>query len=76
MTVCEEYINELMHDMPNLLTPKDLISCGIYKSHQAAYIARKNGTSPVFFNINHRGIVYPKKGIIEFLKNNFSTKTE
>lgn len=71
MNLREKYIEELINKLPDLLTPKDLVSCGIYKTHQAAYQARVKGSSPPYFRISYRGIVYPKSGIVDYLKTNY-----
>jgi hypothetical protein len=79
MSFCDEFIEKLKKTLPELCIVRDLIDVGIYRSDQAAYHARKSGTSPDYFKLPHRGIVYPKKGIIEFLekgKHSFSAPTQ
>jgi hypothetical protein len=68
MTACEDFIQDFIKDMPNLVTTRDLIKYGFYKTDQAAASARRRGNGPEFFKLNGRVIVYPLKGIVEFLR--------
>ena len=69
MNANEEYISLLQRDLPDLVEVKHLVKIGIYRHENAAYMARQKGDCPPFMRIPHRGIVYPKKGVIEFLRN-------
>lgn len=68
MKSCEDYIKKASTVLPDLCKTKDLVKLGIYSSEQAAHNARKKGLAPDYFKMAHGNIVYPKKGIIEFLE--------
>jgi hypothetical protein len=68
MSACDLYIERLNAMLPNLATTKDLVEAGIYRSHQSACTARRIGKSPVYFKLPCRGIVYPKSGVLDFVK--------
>lgn len=68
MSACDDYINKIYSQLPELATTKDLIRIGLFRTDQSASAARKMGNSPEFFRINKRVILYPKKGVIEFFK--------
>ncbi len=68
MELSKSLIAKLRRKLPELCSVKDLLEIGVYRSEQAAYEARKNGKCPEFFHLPYRGIVYPRDGIIEFLK--------
>ena len=68
MTACDDYISKVEQMLPDLATTKDLIKAGIYRSDQAASAARRKGQAPSFFRFNKRVVIYPKQGVIEFLK--------
>lgn len=68
MTACEEYISYLQTTLPDVVSVQELVDCGFYKSPQSAFNARKLGRSPDFFKLPNRAIMYPKSGIIAFLK--------
>lgn len=70
MKACQDLILKLKRFLPDLLTSKDLVSLGVYKTAQAAYMARIKGKCPPFMKIPFRGVVYPKDGVIEFLERN------
>ena len=67
MNSCDEFIENAKRTLPVRCTVKDLIDLGIYKSDQAAAYARKNGTSPDFFKMPNRTVMYPKSGVISYL---------
>lgn len=68
MKACKLFIECLKQKLPDLVTAKDLVRHGIYRTEQAAYTARARGKCPPYLNIPQRGIVYPKAGVIEFLE--------
>jgi len=68
MKACKLFIECLKRTLPDLVTPKDLVKLGIYKSEQAAYAARQKGRCPEYFRIPQRGVLYPKAAVIEFLE--------
>ena len=53
--------------LPELCSVADLMKFGIFNSEQAAYAARKSGNGPACFRLPHRGIVYPREQVIEYL---------
>jgi hypothetical protein len=53
--------------LPELCSVADLMKFGIFNSEQAAYSARKYGSGPQWFRLPHRGIVYPREQVIEYL---------
>lgn len=55
-------------NLPSYLSANDLVDLGIYKSNNAAYLDRRNGQAPPFIKPNHKRVLYPKKELIEFLK--------
>lgn len=68
MNSCDAFIKRAMKELPEMCTVKDLLKLGIYRSEQAAAHARRKGLSPDYFKLPHRGVLYPKQGVIEFLK--------
>lgn len=52
--------------MPDLLSSHDLVTLGLYRNTNAAYLARLRGHSPDFIKVG--GLVkYPKISVIEFI---------
>lgn len=68
MSACEEYIAHLEKILPEMCRTKDLVKAGIFQTDNGASLARQRGDTPEFFRINARVVLYPKKGVIEFLK--------
>lgn len=60
-------ISKLSRTLPELVSSKDLVKIGMYKSEQGAYVARRNGECPPYVRIPACGIRYPKLGVINFL---------
>lgn len=73
---CETFIQSVSARLPELATVNDLINVGIYKTTQAAYGARLKGKGPPYLVIPFRGIVYPRSGVIEFLRKASNEKKE
>lgn len=67
MSVLDDWIEFFSTQLPETCTPNDLVSAGIYRTPQAAAMARYAGLSPDYFKIGGR-IVYPKTAVIEWLK--------
>lgn len=67
MKAIDEYILMIQSVLPETCTAKDLIHAGLYSSAQAIRCARLAGKCPDHFRLGRR-IVYPKKSIIEWLK--------
>ena len=70
MMGCETFLDKLYKTLPDLASTKDLVKFGIYRNSQSAYRARGLGPMkcPPWFRMDGRGIVYPKEGVIEFIK--------
>ena len=68
MNACDEYIEMAEKELPDIVTTKDLIKIGMYRSDQAASVARRKGKCPGYFQFNKRVVIYPKKGVIDYLK--------
>ncbi len=69
MDYLDDYIETISYKLPILASTKDLKKIGLYRSDQAAAAARRKGMGPPFFKINARVILYPREGVIEYLKN-------
>lgn len=69
MTACDDFIEKVKRELPELCTTKDLVRLGIYKSPQAASHARKMGFSSPYFKLPTGTVVHPKAGIIQLLTN-------
>lgn len=70
MYIVKNYFQKLEEELPELVNSEDLVRLGIYRTLQAAYEARQNGSSPPFIRVYGRGPVYPKRELIDFLKKN------
>jgi len=68
MSACDDFIQKLSERLPDMATTKDLINAGLYRSDQGAAAARKSKNGPEFFKLNNKVILYPKQGVLEFLK--------
>lgn len=64
----DQFLESVQRRLPELATPRDLVRCGLYRSAQAAYSARRSGKCPPYLRIPQRGIVYPKAGVVNFLR--------
>lgn len=59
-------ITSQLESMPDLLTSHDLVKLGLFRSTDAAYLARLRGHSPDYVKVG--GLVkYPKAKVIEFI---------
>jgi hypothetical protein len=68
MNSIEEFIENLEKTLKDLVKTRDLVKIGIYTSPQAAFQARQSGCSPAYMKIPGQGIVYPKCGVVQFLR--------
>lgn len=68
MNGIEEFIVHIEKSLKDLVKTSELVRIGMYSSPQAAFHARQMGCSPPFFKIAGNGVVYPKCGVIEFLR--------
>lgn len=67
MTDHKSLISKISKNLPELVSSKDLVKIGMYKSEQGAYVARRTGECPPYVRIPSCGIRYPKLGVINFL---------
>ena len=67
----EDYLHALKQRMPEFVTPRELINLGIYKSSTALFNARKSGKCPSYVNIPHRGTLFLRDAVIDFLRDSF-----
>jgi hypothetical protein len=65
----DEFFKHVEMLLPDLCLPKDLIRCGLFNSLQNAHLARKEKRSPPYYRIGRR-IIYPKKGVLEWMRRN------
>lgn len=56
-----------LEGFPAFLSSHHLITLGIFKSLDRAYIARKNGNTPKYIKLKHQ-FIYPKCEVISFLE--------
>lgn len=67
--VCDVWIEKSTASLPDPCTPADLVKAGIFHSVQNTSAVRKTYKGPPFLKVAGR-IVYPKDGVIEWLKKN------
>ncbi len=65
---CEDYLEFLEKNLPEMSSTSDLVKFKIYRSVQSAANNRKKGNCPPYFKQNSRSYAYPKKGVIEWLR--------
>lgn len=65
---CEEYISYVERELPELASAKDLVRVGIYRCVNTVYSAKRDGHSPAYFQISCRNVMFPKKGVLQFLR--------
>lgn len=68
MKSCNPLFVKLLRSLPELVSTRDLVKIGMYRTEQAAYAARQRGECPAYLRIPSRGIVYPRQAVIEFLE--------
>lgn len=68
-------ISTQLNNMPEFLTSNDLVSLGLFRDPDAAYIARRHGWSPDYVKIG-RKIFYPKLRVIEFISSRLKNGAE
>lgn len=69
MNACDLFIKKIQEKLPDECSAKDLVAVGLFKSEQAAAMARYMHNSPGFFKLGGR-VIYPKDSVIEWLKEN------
>jgi len=70
MANLEMYIQKIEKQFAPLCTAKDLVNIGLIKSEAMAYHLRKNKRGPAFIKLNNRSILYPRDGVIQYLREN------
>lgn len=64
----EEFINQLESELPEMCTTDDLVENRLFTSPVTAYIARENGKGPEFVALSRKNIIYPKKAVINWVR--------
>lgn len=64
----EKFIEEVESKLPNLAETSDLIKLGIFSSVAQAVQRRKRGEAPEFLRLSEKRIVYPKAGVMSWLR--------
>jgi hypothetical protein len=67
MNALNQFIRKLEIELPEVCSTTDLMKFGIYNSPQSARLARKKKRGPAYIQMG-RKVIYPKQGVIEFLK--------
>jgi predicted DNA-binding transcriptional regulator AlpA len=66
------YIDVLIKDinanLPEFLRPRDLVSCGLYRSRSDICWAMKRGQAPPSIKLTSHKIVFPRASLCEWLK--------
>ena len=69
MSACDDYIENIEKMLPESCTVQDLIKVRIFTTAGMAYQARVSKDGPPYFQLgNRRKIIYPRNGIIQWLK--------
>lgn len=69
MSACDDWINKIAEMLPETCTVQDLVKVKIFNTPGMAYQARIHRNGPPYFQLgNRKKIIYPKNGIIEWLK--------
>lgn len=69
MNAVDEFIKMAEVTLPTMCRVRDLVKLGIYRSEQTASYERKKKKSPPYMQLPTRIILYPKAGVLEYLKN-------
>ena len=64
----ENFISEIEAQLPDLAETADLVRIGIFSPIAQAVSCRKRGQSPEFICFSTKRIVYPKKAILDWLR--------
>lgn len=67
MTACDDFIQKLNIDLPDLCSVKNLVAIGLFGSCQSARYARLMKDTPSYFKIRGK-IFYPKASVIAYLE--------
>lgn len=69
MNACEKFIEKLNTQLPEMCRVADLVKHGIYSNATDAMEGRMKGDHPPYIQCKNKGkILYPKDGVIDWLK--------
>ena len=69
MSACDDFIQKIESMLPECCTVQDLIKAKIFSTTGMAYQARLSKDGPPYFQLgNRKKIIYPRDGIIQWLK--------
>lgn len=69
MSACDDYIEKIEKLLPESCTVQDLVRVKIFNTPGMAYQARIHKDGPPYFQLgNRKKIIYPRDGIIQWLK--------
>lgn len=72
---CEEYIQKIEQQLPELCSVKDLMKLKIFNSYSAASDARASGNTPTYMQMGKRGrVVYPRSGVIQWMREKINVR--
>lgn len=74
MSFCDIWIQNICSNLPENCRTEDLVKAGIYHSAGASCMARKKGNCPPYIRIGGK-IIYPKDGVIQWLKDQKNEKS-
>jgi hypothetical protein len=76
MNSCDEFIEKLNRELPDVCTVNDLIKVGIISHRNIMNQFRKKKTGPPFLRISDRKIFYPKPGVLKWLRESSNDNCE
>ncbi len=70
MNPCDEAIEKLNKELPDLCTIHDLMRVGIISHRNSMEYYRRKKIGPPYMRLSERRIFYPKLGVLKWLKEN------
>lgn len=64
----EQFLSEIETKIPDIASTKDLVELGIFSTNHEALRRRSEGRGPAFIYLSKRRIIYPKNGVISWLR--------
>lgn len=64
----EKFIENIERKMPEIMSTKDLINLGMFKSRATWTNMRKRNQGPEYLIFNNKMIVYPKECVLKWLR--------
>lgn len=64
----EKFIENIEKKMPDIMSTKDLINLGLFKSRATWTNMRKRNQGPEYLIFNNKMIAYPKICVLKWLK--------